>query len=495
MVAEGPIGDDSRGSWMVSARQSYLQWLFKHLDLEDTAAFGFTDVHSKLVYDFTGSHQLQFSLVAGRSKLEEENLDPGPNGLAVAHADSSLVTLAWRWTTGTAVIHQRMATLHDGFRNEGFFGQELGRGSGAALVYSADLVRPLTRHAAVRGGAYVERRRDGQTLRQFGRQPDGTAATAVEVRSAGVDWMTSGFGGLTWTPVDPVSVDAGVRIAHASRIESTRASPWIVGAWSISSSLTVRAGVNGAHQFPDSDRISTSPTGELPGPERARHVDLGVEQRIGATWRWHVSAYARGERDVLRQQRAETRLVDGALIERDALPVWRNTLAVSARGLELVVQRRATSGLSGWIGYAYGRARAEDALTGETYWADFDQRHSLNAYGMVRMSTKTSVSTRLRLGSNFPVPGYFTREGLRLFLADRRNEVRLPVYARLDVRASRAFNYRTRRLTLFVELLNLLNRTNYGPADGTVRQSTREAAGYVEKLFPFVPSAGFTIEF
>jgi hypothetical protein len=202
-----------------------------------------------------------------------------------------------------------------------------------------------------------------------------------------------------------------------------------VGAWSISSSLTVRAGVNGAHQFPDSDRISTSPTGELPGPERARHVDLGVEQRIGATWRWHVSAYARGERDVLRQQRAETRLVDGALIERDALPVWRNTLAVSARGLELVVQRRATSGLSGWIGYAYGRARAEDALTGETYWADFDQRHSLNAYGMVRMSTKTSVSTRLRLGSNFPVPGYFTREGLRLFLADRRNEVRLPVYA------------------------------------------------------------------
>jgi hypothetical protein len=114
---------------------------------------------------------------------------------------------------------------------------------------------------------------------------------------------------------------------------------------------------------------------------------------------------------------------------------------------------------------------------------------------MVRMSTKTSVSTRLRLGSNFPVPGYFTREGLRLFLADRRNEVRLPVYARLDVRASRAFNYRTRRLTLFVELLNLLNRTNYGPADGTVRQSTREAAGYVEKLFPFVPSAGFTIEF
>jgi ferric enterobactin receptor len=259
--------------------------------------------------------------------------------------------------------------------------------------------------------------------------------------------------------------------------------------------VTARAGINAARQFPDFDRVTPSPTGDLPRPEQARLLDVGVEQRLGASWRWQVTAWSREEHDVLRQQLAETRLVGDAIVARDPLPAWRNTLEVSARGVEVLVQRRAATGINGWIGYAYGRARARDVATGETYWADFDQRHSLNAYATARISTRTALGVRLRAGSNFPVPGYFRREGLQIFLAERRNEVRLPVYARLDLRASRAFNYRTRRLTLFVELLNVLNRTNYGTTDGTIRQSTREAAGYVEKLLPFVPSVGFTIEF
>jgi hypothetical protein len=50
------------------------------------------------------------------------------------------------------------------------------------------------------------------------------------------------------------------------------------------------------------------------------------------------------------------------------------------------------------------------------------------------------------------------------------------------------------RLTLFVELMNALGRRNIGQADGTIRPNL-EAVGYVEKLIPFVPSAGVLIEF
>ena len=72
------------------------------------------------------------------------------------------------------------------------------------------------------------------------------------------------------------------------------------------------------------------------------------------------------------------------------------------------------------------------------------------------------------MGSNFPAPGYLREVDGRYFLGDlrdSRNELRLPSYARLDLRANRTFTWSSRRLTLFAEVVNVLNRANvrYNP--------------------------------
>src|SRR5581483_5938242 len=46
-IAEGPIGDSHRGSWLISARKSYLDWLVRRVDPTITGTFGFTDTHGK----------------------------------------------------------------------------------------------------------------------------------------------------------------------------------------------------------------------------------------------------------------------------------------------------------------------------------------------------------------------------------------------------------------------------------------------------------------
>ena len=58
------------------------------------------------------------------------------------------------------------------------------------------------------------------------------------------------------------------------------------------------------------------------------------------------------------------------------------------------------------------------------------------------------------------LPGYWQQIGGRLFVGERLNEVRVPDYARLDLRVNRVFNYTKRRLTLFAEVMNALNRSN-----------------------------------
>jgi hypothetical protein len=159
-----------------------------------------------------------------------------------------------------------------------------------------------------------------------------------------------------------------------------------------------------------------------------------------------------------------------------------------------VLMRRSTLGLSGWIGYMWSHTRARDRQTAEAFDGDFDQRHTLNMVVTQRLSYRTSVGAKLRVGSNVPLTGYFAGTLDDLHLAATRNTVRLPTYARLDLRATRTFTFDTRRLTLFVEVMNALGRDNYGQSDGTIRNTLR-AEGYLERMIPFVPSAGFLIEF
>jgi hypothetical protein len=141
------------------------------------------------------------------------------------------------------------------------------------------------------------------------------------------------------------------------------------------------------------------------------------------------------------------------------------------------------------------RNRYEDQVTGEQYWGDLDQRHTLNAYGFYRVSRRFTVGAKYRMGTNFPIPGYYSEQGPQYFVSDRRYELRLPSHARLDLRADRAFDWSRKRLTVFVEVINLLNRENVRFNPPRVTSSTRQVTRLSDALVPIVPSAGILIEF
>ena len=64
VVAEGPLGGEKSGSWLVSARKSYLELLLKQIDEENDFGFGFSDIQSKLVYDVAPAHRAELTIVA-----------------------------------------------------------------------------------------------------------------------------------------------------------------------------------------------------------------------------------------------------------------------------------------------------------------------------------------------------------------------------------------------------------------------------------------------
>jgi len=187
--------------------------------------------------------------------------------------------------------------------------------------------------------------------------------------------------------------------------------------------------------------------------------------------------------------------LDGGVISFAEFP-FRNALDGHARGFELTLQRRSANKLAGWISYSYLRTKLTDSQTGLSFVADNDQRHLLNVYGSYRFTDTWNLSSVFRFGSGPPIPGFFRQVDGNYFLSERRNETRVPNYARWDVRMSKAFLFNRWKLTVTGEVLNLLNRKNLRYA-GFDRFSVINAQvfGQLDRVLPILASVGAVIEF
>ena len=307
-----------------------------------------------------------------------------------------------------------------------------------------------------------------------------------------------------------VTVTPGTRIDHWTLTGSTNASPWVNAEWRVAERTRLRGGSGIYRQFPDLDQaLGIHGGGRDLRPERAVHVDVGIEQSLPRQTRVLFNVYSRRERDVLWTPGAEPRLTPTGTVFPGAFDApWTNVLSGEARGAEVVLRRDATDGFSGWAGYAFSHLKyTNTAVPEEQFWSDADQRHTLSLYGNYRLSSRTSVSARYRYGSNYPIAGYIglpspaqgqpTRiddQPLFYGLSAERNTVRLPAYSRLDVRADRAFTWSRRRLVVFVEVGNILNHENLRNTSYSIDRGGR-VFDTTESAMPIVPSGGLVIEF
>ena len=480
VVGEGPLGRGARGSWLVAARRSYSEWPSEQVASSRTA-FGFADAVGKIVYDVRPTHRLDVSMIGGTSNIDADD-DASPNGLGGGTNTASLINVGWRTVISPVlVVSQRAYLARQRFVNEYHVGGDHDRGLNEDIGYRADVRRSMA-SAMFEGGVQVTRRSTRMIL------------PAADAAAAGTAWLRSAYVHATWSPTEAVTLSPGLRIAQSTLLRDRPTTRWLIGQWAFRPAWTVRASAGVAYQFPEPLHLLASTRSRDLRPERAAHVDVGIERRVSDTLRWQATVFHREERDVLRDPAIEAVLPD-VRITSPAAARYVNALRGRSRGIELLVERHSASALSGWFAYTYGKTRYTDVTTTETFWADFDQRHTFSLFGLYRMSDRTTLGVTFRAGSNFPIPGYFEARDDGLFVGRQRNTVRLPGYARLDVRADRQFQCFGRRLTFFAEVLNVMNRANVALAKGSIDPSTGAAVGFTETIAGRRGSGGVVVEF
>ena len=491
-VVEGPIGSTKRGSWLVTARQSYLQLLVERLiDEGDGFNFGFSDTQGKIVFDLSPTQRAEFTVLAGHSKLEERREDIDTQDLFTGRNASTIAIGTWRLTRSRGVLTARLLGSYNRFSNDTLDSVTLDDGHDKEAAGRVDGSVTLTRHLQMDAGGQAEYV-DETRFRQRFSGATGRYRTINDFHGRAT--RSGGYTSLRMT-AGPVTLVPGARVDHWTLTGETTASPWLQFDWQLPHSSSVRAGGGIYRQFPEFEQvIGTLGLPDAPA-QRAEQYDVGFEQRIGASMRWTATVFDREEDGFFRRPGAETRLVNGRVVRGVVTAPYENQLEGFARGVEFLLQRRSTRGVSGWLAYSYGRTRRTDQQTHETYWADLDQRHAVNLYLSFRISDRTNLSTKIRAGTNIPAPGYYTQQGNDFFVSSTRNALRLPTYSRVDVRANRTFNWSRKRLTLFAEVINLLNRENVRFNPPGVNTATGRVSNLYESLIPIVPSAGILIEF
>jgi hypothetical protein len=489
-VIEGPLTRSRRGSWLYSIRKSYADWLIRKLDPEFGSTLGFIDMQSKFAYDLTSRQQLQFLAIAGSADYFQQNTSLA-NGLRTANARSLVGSLVWRYTRPTVQLSHRLSNAYSDFKNYGLVGQNQGDGHTTQLIWRSDALWIASPSLTIEAGSQAESTHDQRALREYSTVTSSTVRLRSEDKYGGDRSLYSGWAQAS-ARTSVGTLIAGARAITDQAHRAPRWAPWVLADVPLGTRARIRAGVDQRAQFADLYQTFYAPTPLI--PERATSWDLGLDIKLSTNVGARVNVFRRDETDILRVYNTEPKVVNNKLVNA-TLPVWRNSLAGTSRGAEFLLQRKAATGLVGWISYGWGHTRYDDRLTLESYDGDFDQRHTINVFLEERLSYRTAVSLKLRTGSSPPLPGYFRGTTDSLFGSDQRNRVRLPPYLRVDMRANRTFTYKQRRLTLFMEVINLTGRRNLGWAEGSVRNTTFQAVNYTERLLPFLPSIGILIEF
>ena len=489
-TVEGPLG--SRTTWLLSGRKSYLDYVLSQVDVESGTVLGYYDFTGKLVHRPSSAHSLALTLLHGRSNWKSGEPDPRPTDTVRADVEADLATLRWTYLPSerTRVDTTAFGTLETG-KNRTLDGTARFDSRGTQWGVRVDALRAIGPHRLEAGAV-------GRSL--AGRQRDLDRRNDALVLTESFDEAGAVAGAYvqdTWTPFgDTLSLCAGVRVEGFDELGESHVLPRAAVSLGLTSSTRAYATYGDYAQFPGFPHLYGESGNPELSAERARHVAVALEQRIGERGRVRVEAYQHRERDLLFNRELDWRIENGRVVARRPDAPLGNALDGRSRGVEVLLQRRSANGVSGWLAYAYNHGTRTERATGQEFDADFDQRHTLTAYLSLRASRTWNLSAKYRYGSGFPIAGYLRPADSGIALAESRNELRADRYSRLDLRANKTWIFDSWKLTLFIELLNALDHPNTRTTGlDSVNARTGRVTIEEDSLFPRLPSLGVTVDF
>jgi hypothetical protein len=345
-------------------------------------------------------------------------------------------------------------------------------------------------------------------------------------------------------------IDPGLRVDWNGVAGETLLSPRLSTRFDLGGGYTIRASAGYFTQSPGYEKLLQSDYFvDLTGArslsltsERSIHALAALEREFAPGFIARVEGYYKtfdemivGRLETPAETAARVSLYDYPAELKSSVPTAPQILSDPlngadghAYGFDLYVAHEPSSAserFSGWGSYTWGHATINSY--GRRSPFDYDRRHALSLVGTYRMKRWLELAASARVASGFPydpvlglvvaaspvndesgnlvkyVPDV-DANGLYVWTTtkggvENLNSATLPIFARVDVRATFKPSWRSSRWQFYVEVINVLNRDNAGsfnPVLSYAPGSDRPAVTYEPQgSFPLLPSLGIRCRF
>lgn len=449
-VFEGGLPGGQKGSWLVTGRRTYYDFVASRITGQDFPQF--QDLQSKVTWAPSGGTRVSaFGMIsrqAANVELDSDDArgefqDDTDNDLSWLRLDQTIGTRAQsrtilgysdtRSTLGVDAAFQNASRRSNspaeeavGLANVVFerslgvkdvsLRQEFTVSAGTHLFeagFEAHVLDTAQRFSVT--GDRNESAANGSSVQGGAGLPDLLVASTSATRAGA--WLQD-----TWQAGARVSLQGGLRLDRFGNTRETRLSPRLSATVAADERTRLLAAVGVYRQSPGDEKLAQSDyvldfsatSMSRLRSEQVRQLSVGVERTLGAGITVKVEGYYKRFTDALIGQ-LEPEPVRAARVARYDFPAdlqWSvptspfiTTVPVNegrgtAYGLDVYLSRLGGGRLTGWTSYTLGRAIRE--AYGRSYDFEYDRRHAFTMVSSYALTSRWDIAATTRIASGFP---------------------------------------------------------------------------------------------
>lgn len=269
------------------------------------------------------------------------------------------------------------------------------------------------------------------------------------------DWAVNGSAFVNYSVFiwDRVSINVGIRYDYTGFSDQHAISPRASGSFFINEKNSINFGLGKYFQDPVYSDVADQPSTNKLKMEEVTQYILGYRKYFSSDLKFTLEVWHKNFDNLV------VTPIDGTVLKN-------NKGTGKGTGFDVNLTKRLVRKFHGQIGYSYISITRNDHDGIGEYNFSFSQPHQLNLMLSYKANAHWTFSAKYRYATGKPKDNYIIRRDV-LNNSDYiryskeligRNALRLPDFNSLDIRANYHFNLKKISLTVFVDIVNVLNK-------------------------------------
>jgi hypothetical protein len=504
---EGPLFD-RKGSFLLSARRSYLDLLINAADIGTSVAPRYGDIQGKIVFDLSPRHRLTGLGIFGDDHNNPDKKAAIENDMIVyGNQDiyESTSGVNWRalWNS-SGYSNTSLAYTSSKFKEDYFETNSdihLLQNRSLEQVYKLRNLNHFRLNKTYTLEFGIEAKHLISSYNNFFAEYTDALGDAVPAFQFNGHVTANKFGtfvNLISKPFNQLTTTVGLRADYFSLNENSHISP----RFSFSYRLTERTTLNGSYglfyqNLPMIVLYQNEVNQKLKDPS-ATHYVLGIDQLLTKNTKLTLEIYRKEYRNFPIDVAQPALFLIDELFYRYGFFFNHGPLIdtgkASAQGVEIMVQKKLAKNIYGLASASYFRTRYQG---GDNIWRDrvFDNRVILSLEGGYKPNRKWEFSLRWIYAGGPPYTPFNLAASQRLNRAvldgNQINAAHYPDYHSMNIRADRRFSFSKTNLVAYFSVWNAYNRKNVA----TYFWNENENKQTVSYQWSMLPIIGLEFEF